>query len=309
MRQDPDDRCVRIASHQRGLVTLAQTREAGVSRGGIQRRVDSGRWVRILPGVYAVAQALDPWLQKLEAARLWTGDAVIMGHAAAELWGLDGIQPGAVEIGTVTRKRHPDVVVHHGVSFPDEDLVRQRGLPTTTPTRTLIDISGCVSVALPTQALDSAMRRGLTHIPRIRERLSYIGTQGRAGTRTLQRLLTDRELGSGLTESPLEVRVERALHRARLDPPERQFTITCPDGLRIRLDFAWPEQRVGIEADWFRWHTDFEQWLQDARKHNLLQEMGWRIVRATHRSLHENPDALPRQVASLLGQTRLTLEV
>jgi very-short-patch-repair endonuclease len=214
MRQGPDDRCIRIASHQRGLVTLAQARETGVSRGSIQWRVDSGRWVRILPGVYAV-----------------------------------------------------------------------------------------------THALDSAMRRGLTHIPRIRERLSDIGTQGRAGTRTLQRLLTDRELGSGLTESPLEVKVERALHRARLDPPERQFAITCPDGLRIRLDFAWPEQRVGIEADGFRWHTDFEQWQQDARRHNLLQEMGWRIVRATHRSLHENPDALPRQVATLLGQTRLTLEV
>jgi very-short-patch-repair endonuclease len=303
-----DDVCIRIASRQRGLVTLDQARAAGVSRRGIHWRLKSGRWSRILPCVYAVTQAVDPWLQKLEAARLWTGDAVIMGLAAAELWGLDGIQPGAVEIGTVTRKRHPDVVVHHGVSFPGEDLARQRGLPTTTPTRTLIDISGCVSAARLTQALDSALRRGLAHIPLIRERLSDIGTQGRAGTRTLQKLLTDRELGSGLTESPLEAKVERALHRAGLDPPERQFTITGPDGMRIRLDFAWPEQRVGIEADGFRWHTDFDQWQQDARKHNLLQEMDWRIVRATHRSLRENPVALPRQVATLLGQTQLALD-
>jgi very-short-patch-repair endonuclease len=252
---------------------------------------------------------VDSWLQRLEAARLWTGDAVVMGLAAAELWGLEGIQSGVVEIGTATRKRHPGVIVHHGLSFPDEDLVRQRGLPTTTPTRTMIDISGRDSAAQLTQALDSALRRGLTHIPLIRERLSDIGTQGRAGTSTLQRLLTDRELSSGLTESPLEVKVERALHRARLDPPERQFTITGPDGTTIRLDFAWPEQRVGIEADGFRWHTDFDQWQRDARRHNLLQEMDWRIVRATHRSLNENPSVLARQVAALLGQTRLTLEV
>ena len=308
MQLDPDERCLLIATRQRGLVTLAQARDAGVSRRGLQWRLKSGRWLKVLPGVFVVADSDDPWLQSLEAARLWTADAVIMGLAAAGLWGLNGIGQGAVEIGTHTRKRNPDIVVHHDMSFADEDLIRQRGLLTTTPTRTLIDISGVVTESQLVQTLDSALRRGLTFIPLIRSRLDAIGTKGRSGTGTLQKLLADRELGSGLTESPLEVKVERVLRRAGLDPPERQFTITGPDGTKVRLDFAWPEQKVGIEADGFRWHTDFERWQTDAHKHNLLQELDWRIVRATHRSLRDSPDALPRQVGALLGQTTLALQ-
>ena len=304
----PDDRCTKIALGQRGLVTLHQARAAGVSRRGLQWRLKSGRWIKVLPGVFAAAEPHDPWLQSLEAARLWTGDAIVMGLAAAGLWGLDGISAGAVEIGTETRKRHPDIVVHHDMSFDDEDLIRQRGLLTTTPTRTLIDISAFVTDSQLMQALDSALRRDLTFVPLIRSRLDSIGTKGRRGTKTLQKLLADRELGSGLTESPLEVKVEGVLRRAGLDPPVRQFTITGPDGTTVRLDFAWPEQKVGIEADGFRWHNDFERWQQDAHKHNVLQEMDWRIVRATHRSLRDSPDALPRQVAALLGQTALSLK-
>ena len=265
-------------------------------------------WLKILPGVFVVSESDDPWLQSLEAARLWTGDAVIMGLASAGLWGFDGMAPELAEIATKTRKRHPDIVVHHDLRFADEDLIRHRGLLTTTPTRTLIDISGSVTETVLAQALDSALRRGLTFIPLIRSRLDAIGTKGRSGTGTLQKLLADRELGSGLTESPLEVKVERVLRRAGLDPPERQYTVTCLDGTRVRLDFAWPEQRVGIETDGYRWHSDFEQWQRDAHKHNLLQEMNWRIVRATDRSLRDNPEALPRQVAALLGQGRLALE-
>jgi len=308
MAGGPGVRCTNIASGQRGLVTLHQARAAGVSRRGLQWRLKTGRWIKILPGVFAADESDDPWLQSLEAARLWTGDAIVMGVAAAGLWGLDGIAPGAVEIRTETRKRHPDIVVHHDMSFADEDLIRHRGFPVTAPTRTLIDISGVVGETVLAQALDSALRRGLTFIPLIRSRLDAIGTKGRRGTKTLQKLLADRELGSGLTESPLEVKVEGVLRRAGLDPPERQFTITGPDGTKVRLDFAWPEQKVGIEADGFRWHTDFERWQHDAHKHNLLQEMDWRIVRATHRSLRDSPEALPRQVGALLGQTTLSLQ-
>ena len=293
---------------QRGLITLAQARSAGISRRGLQWRLKSGRWLKILPGVFAVAEPDDPWLQSLEAVRLWTADGIIMGLAAAGLWGFDGVAQGAVEVGTATRKRHPDIVVHHDMSFANEDLIRQRGLLTTTPSRTLIDISGVVTESELAQALDSALRRGLTFVSLIRSRLDAIGTRGRSGTGTLQTLLASRELGSGLTESPLEVKVEQVLRRAGLDPPERQFTIKGPDGTTVRLDFAWPEQKVGIEADGFRWHTDFERWQQDAHKHNILQEMDWKIVRATHRSLRDRPDALPRQVRALLGQTTLALQ-
>jgi very-short-patch-repair endonuclease len=304
----PENTCHRTGAEQRGLITLAQALSAGLTRRAIQWRVDSGRWRAILPCVYIINGVDDPWLQELEATRLWTGDAVITGRSSAGLWGLDGIPPGVVEIATATRKRHPGVVVHHSARFSPEDLIRRIGLLVTTPTRTLIDLSGAVSEVVLTEALDSALRKGLTFIPLIRSRLNEIGTKGRRGAAALQKVLTTRERSAGLAESPLEVKVERVLMRHGLEPPERQYTVTCSDGTNVRIDFAWPEQKVGIEADGFRWHSDFEQWQRDARKHNLLQEMDWRIVRATDRSLRESPGTLPRQVATLLGQARFALE-
>lgn len=304
----PDDVCRGIAASQRGLITLTQALAAGISSRQVRWRLDSERWGRVLPGVYAVSGSDDPWLRELEAARLWTGDGIVTGFSSATLWDFDGIASDTVEITTTTRKRHPEIVVHYNAGYDAEDLIRHRGLPTTTPSRTLIDISGVVTETLLAQALDSALRRGLTFLPLIRTRLDAIGTKGRRGMSALQELLIQRERSTGLAESPLENRVEQILGRHDLDPPERQYTVTCMDGTRVRLDFAWPEQKVGIEADGFRWHSDFEQWQRDARKHNLLQEMNWRIVRATDRSLRENPEALPRQVGALLGQGRLVLE-
>jgi hypothetical protein len=159
------------------------------------------------------------------------------------------------------------------VGFANEDLVRHRGFPTTTPTRTLIDISGAVNETVLVQALDSALRRGLTFIPLMRTRLDAIGTKGRRGMIVMQELLSQRERSAGLAERPLEIRVEQVLRRHDLDPPERQYTVTCLDGTSVRIDFAWPDQKVGIEADGYRWHSGFEEWQRDARKHNLLQEM------------------------------------
>lgn len=307
-RLDPHEACLLKAGSQRGLITAAQAIAAGLTRRAIQWRLDSKRWQAALPGVYVITEARDPWLQELEAMRLWTGDAVITGRSSGALWSFAGLPRGVLEIATSSRKRHPRVIVHHRMSYASEDLVRHRGLLVTTPTRTLIDLGGILDEEVLAGAFDSALREGLTFIPLMRKRLEEIDTRGRRGVARIRKLLHEREVAAGLTESPLEVRVERALRRHGLEPPQRQYCITCPDGTRFRIDFAWPEQKVGIEADGFRWHSDFNQWQRDARRHNLLQEMGWRIVRATDRSLRQDPDALPRQVAGLLGHVRLPLE-
>ncbi|MGH2825780.1 MAG: endonuclease domain-containing protein [Actinomycetota bacterium] len=172
----------------------------------------------------------------------------------------------------------------------------------------MIDLGGILEEEVLAGAFDSALREGLTFIPLMRSRLEAMNTRGRRGVAAMRKLLLEREIGAGLTKSPLEVKVERSLRRHGLEPPQRQYTVTCPDGTKFRIDFACPEQKVSIEADGFRWHSDFEQWQRDARKHNLLQEMGWKMVRATDRSLRQDPDALPRQVAGLLGHVRLPLE-
>src|SRR5665809_16614 len=125
----PDDVCRPIAASQRGLITLSQALAAGISRRQVRWRLDSGRWGRVLPGVYAVSGSNDPWLQMLEAARLWTGDAIVTGISSAALWGFDAIATETVEITTRTRKRHPEIVVHYNTGYDTEDLIRHRAFP------------------------------------------------------------------------------------------------------------------------------------------------------------------------------------
>ena len=54
-----------------------------------------------------------------------------------------------------------------------------------------------------------------------------------------------------------------------------------------RIDWAWPDQKVGLEVDGGIWipgggrHTRGAGWLRDTEKLNTLAVMGYRMVRAT----------------------------
>ncbi len=70
----------RIATRQHGVVSQAQAIDAGMSRSAISRRVDAGRWVRVLPRVYRIGGAPATGRQGMMAATLWAGDAALLGQ-------------------------------------------------------------------------------------------------------------------------------------------------------------------------------------------------------------------------------------
>lgn len=67
--------------------------------------------------------------------------------------------------------------------------------------------------------------------------------------------------------------------------PEYRFHPTR----RFRLDWAWPEARIGIEFDGVMLrtvgHNSLGGILRDAEKSNLAQAMGWRIFRANAKNV------------------------
>lgn len=58
---------------------------------------------------------------------------------------------------------------------------------------------------------------------------------------------------------------------------------------RWRIDWAWPDQRVGLEVDGGVWvggrHTRGAGWLKDAEKLNAAAVLGWRMLRCTPQQL------------------------
>src|SRR4029079_10037426 len=89
-----------------------------------------------------------------------------------------------------------------------------KGIPCTSPARTLLDLGRYVSEYVLIRAMDSAKRRRLCTYEDVAECLDRIGGRGRHGTRWLQAALPRRlarEISAG--DSGLEVRMQQALWR------------------------------------------------------------------------------------------------
>ena len=171
--------------------------------------------------------------------------------------------------------------------MPKCDVALVAGIPTTTPTRTLIDLGAVVREEALELALEDALRRRLTSPARIEWRLAELCTRGRNGCATLRHLLQERE-GVRPTESALETRVARLIRKSDLPEPVRQFEVRDGDRFVARVDFAYPAELVAIEADGFRWHSGRRDWEREIRWRNGLQALGWTLVDVTDGELRNN---------------------
>src|SRR5262245_16581487 len=71
---------------------------AGLTRGQIRYRIDTGRYERIGANVLRIAGSPPSWEQSLMAGLLDLGPQALVSHrSAAALMGFDGFRPGPVE--------------------------------------------------------------------------------------------------------------------------------------------------------------------------------------------------------------------
>jgi hypothetical protein len=219
----------------------------------IDHRLTRGMWRPAHPGVYTAIECPDDWKQRAMAACLWAGDGAAVSHrSAALLWGLDGIVTSLIEITTPRALSDRRIVIHRSRILTGEQLTRVGGIPVTSPTRTLLDLSAVVPFQRLEVALDDALRRGLTSIARLGLEIGE-RAPGRAGVRTLRKTLESYRHAP--LESPLERRFLKLLRAAGVPEPEVQHEIHAHGRLIARVDFAYPDLRLGIEVDGYRWHS------------------------------------------------------
>src|SRR2546426_9556064 len=87
-RKESDGESVHdVLARQLGVITKAPAAAVGVSAWAISRRVTSGEWAHVFPGVYRATAAPVTNRQSALAAALWAGDRALVSHGtAAELW-------------------------------------------------------------------------------------------------------------------------------------------------------------------------------------------------------------------------------
>lgn len=269
----------------------------------IQYRVRTGRWERVARDVFRLAGSPTSWRQTLLAACLAWGPGAVVSHlAAAALWRLAGFEMELVHL-TVPRSRKrargPGIVHRH--ALPRADVTTIEGIPVTTPARTLIDLASVTPAEAVEEALDDALRRGLVSIPHLRRRLAALARPGRPGVALMRRLLDARDPSAATPQSVFERRVLRVFREADLPEPVLQYEIRDGDQLIATVDFAFPETRLAIEADGYRWHSGRRKWDHDRARLNRLTLLGWRVIHVTWTDLTRRPETVTKAIANALA--------
>jgi very-short-patch-repair endonuclease len=294
-----DELCSAIAEKQFGLIERQQAVQAGMSRAAVGRRLASRRWVQVLPGVYRFAGVPTSWEQSLKAATLWGGERCVVSHeTAASLHGLSLFGGRRVHVQSPRKLRRPNIAAHR-TRFWGSRVVSVKGIPTTSVTRTIRDLSSSLPTKSLEKVLDEAIRRGMTDVARLKAELCRSGGN-RRGTRTLRRLLKAREGDGGRTDSELEDELLRLIRRRRLPLPVVHYNVVHDEQWLGEIDLAYPQARIAIEVHGYGVHSLKRVWENDQRRENELVRAGWKLLKATNRQLEQDPDSFLEALRSLL---------
>lgn len=253
-------------------------------------------------GVYLIAGAVRTWRSELIAACDWARPGFASHRSAAAVWGLEGFREmGRPEI-TVCHCHLPPrsgIRVHFTDRMPPSHLTTREGLPITSVERTLLDLGAVVPERKVAIALDAAVYRGLTTLPRLASCLHEVARRGRRGCGVLRRILSERDSLATLPNSPLETVFFEALARSPFPMPELQYEIRDRGRFVARPDFAWPEIGIAIELDGYDPHAGLDSFKRDRQRFNSMTSMGWRVVYGTWAEATADPDAVLDHVAKM----------
>jgi hypothetical protein len=315
LRRDADDSPVgsatRLALGQGFVMTREQARCCGVSDATIRRLVRRGAWtscgygsIAIMPTVALGGDTYD------EARRMHAiGTAAAVGKrrehlaacgSAAVLHGLPVLKlPPVPELvaSTPNTVGRLDAARVRSAALRPHDIDSWFGVPLTTPARTIVDLTR-FDARSGLMAADAALHEGLLRLGHIAAAIG--GSVGLPGIRRARDVL---RLASPLIESPFESLVHLALRDDGFPPPNLQFHIVGADGKRYRVDFAWPQFRVVLEADGRGKYRGDELWGEKQRE-LALTRAGYRVVRVVWKDVLETWPTTSAWLSDLLPTDR-----
>jgi predicted transcriptional regulator of viral defense system len=289
-----------LAARQHGVVSRRQLLAMGLGAAAIGRRVDAGRLHRVHLGVYAVGHPVLGKHGRWMAAVLACGPGAALGYeSAAVLWDLGRGDAGIshVVVPTAGGRARAGLRVHRHPGLTPAEATNRRGIPVTTPARTLLDLAAAVSERRLAHALDQAELQELTDYPAL-DALAR-ARPGHRGSPALRRMLRDHLAGTATTRSGLEVAFlelcrENGLPRPLVNQP------LC--GLLV--DFVFAGHRVAVETDSWRWHRGRAAFERDRERDAVLATAGYRSLRVTDRQVENAPRTVVRALTAALRHGR-----
>jgi very-short-patch-repair endonuclease len=278
------------AAAQAGVFTAAQAADHGLSTRQIRRRLETGYWQRLAGrGLVPRDQPeVQPGLALAWAAHLTWPEAVIGYRVAASLHGFPvPHHERDVEVHVACRlgRRRVAGIVPHAVPSTANEVVYLPGrLPLTSRQRTAVD---CLETLPFDQSLDLyawLSTRGL--LSRSDLSAAVLAGTGRHGIR---RLRTLQRLTATGASSEAERRLHHLLECAGLRGWRAAARISDRAGVIGVVDVLFVIERVVIEVDGRRAHSDPQTFITDRRRQNRLVNAGYLVLRFTWWDVVEEP--------------------
>jgi hypothetical protein len=270
-----------LAGRQSGNVSRRQLLAQGLGVEAIKARLRNGSLVTRYHGVYALAPARQDPQALIAAAVLAGGPTAVASHAsAAWLWGFLARYDPPPEISLPTGDRRPrNILTHRCPSLQPRDITRQRGVPTTTRARTILDIAPQLTEKALTRLVNDERREG-----RVRpEALQDIVERNplHPGTTLLEPFVEDPRAP---TDSPLEDDFLAFIRRFNLPMPQTNIWL---HGRKV--DVFYPEANLIVELDGWPFHNDQDTFRDDRERDTENLKRGLATMRMTKDRLELTP--------------------
>jgi hypothetical protein len=264
---------------------------AGITAEEIKQRLRRGALLREYRGVYRVGHRAPSVEARYLAAVLACGEgALLSGRAAGHLLGLLKGSPPAPEVIAPVERRVEGVITHRSRRT---DATRWREVPVSTVARTLVDLAAVLTLDQLARACHEA---GVRHGTTPREVEAVLARYPNApGAGNLRQILRG---DVRVTLSKLESKFLARLREAGLPLPQTNR----PAGTR-RVDCRWPERRLTVELDSYRYHQSRHAWEQDRRREREAHGRGDEFRRYTYGDVFERPSLMLGELRELLPRS------
>jgi very-short-patch-repair endonuclease/predicted transcriptional regulator of viral defense system len=298
-----DRRIAALADEQHGVATRAQLCALGLGDSAIGRRLTSGRLHAVHHGVYAVGHRVLTARGRWMAAVLACGPAAALSHASAgALWELRASAAVIVDV-TVPRtgsRKRPGLRIHRPRTIGSDEIATHDGIPVTTPARTILDLAATLQRRPLERLLDSAENARLTDVASL-DALARAHAGHRGASRLLEALSTHVP-GTTVTRSDLEERFLALCRQSGLPGPQVNADVAGRE-----RDFVFPEQRLVVEIDSWRYHRSRHAFEDDRYRDATLLLAGYRTLRVTDTQLEYEPHVVAATVRAALGGQPITM--
>ncbi len=233
---------------------------------------------------------------KARAGWLFAGpDAVLAGVSAAAVHGTKWLDADAPAVVVRADRHSPRGLTSYSYALAPQDVCVRRGIRVTTAARTAFDLARLLPQREAVPIVDALMNATDLKIVDIEPLVA-----ANPGIRGVRQAASTLALVDGGAESPQETRLRLALVRGGLPVPETQIRFYDDYGeVIIRVDMGWRRWKVAVEYDGVQhWH-DGRQRAWDIERIEILEAMGWVVIRVSAAMLRE-PEKLVAKVRAKL---------